>query len=274
MQKASLPKLFYGTAWKKEKTATCVEMALECGFRGIDTACQPKHYDEALVGLGLERAYAKGLKREELFIQTKFTPLNGQDPNHMPYDAKASLEEQIATSLEVSKRNLQTTYLDSWVLHSPLFPYSQLLRAWRAMEECVDNEEVIYLGISNCYDVELLKHLYHDAIIKPTFLQNRFYNETEYDREIRAWCDKHHLHYQSFWTLSANPHLLSSELFLTLASRYKKTPAQIMYRYVSHKGIIPLIGSTSQVHLKEDLDIFTFELTLEEIEKLDSLLEY
>ena len=46
MQKASLPKLLYGTAWKKEKTATCVEMALECGFRGIDTACQPKHYDD------------------------------------------------------------------------------------------------------------------------------------------------------------------------------------------------------------------------------------
>lgn len=273
MQKASLPKLLYGTAWKKEKTADCVEMALECGFRGIDTACQPKHYDEALVGLGLARAYAKGLKREELFIQTKFTPLNGQDPNHTPYDAKASLEEQIATSFEVSKRNLKTHYLDAWILHSPLYPYAQLLRAWKAMEEYVDNEEVKYLGISNCYDVELLKHLYYDATIKPSFVQNRFYAETEYDREIRLWCDKHHLCYQSFWTLSANAHLLNSTFFIALASKYSKTSAQIMYRYISHKGIIPLIGSTSKAHLNDDLAIFTFELAPDEIEKIDSLLE-
>lgn len=273
MQKASLPKLLYGTAWKKEKTADCVEMALECGFRGIDTACQPKHYDEALVGLGLARAYAKGLKREELFIQTKFTPLNGQDPNHTPYDAKASLEEQIATSFEVSKRNLKTHYLDAWILHSPLYPYAQLLRAWKAMEEYVDNEEVKYLGISNCYDVELLKHLYYDATIKPSLVQNRFYAETEYDREIRLWCDKHHLCYQSFWTLSANAHLLNSTFFIALASKYSKTSAQIMYRYISHKGIIPLIGSTSKAHLNDDLAIFTFELAPDEIEKIDSLLE-
>jgi diketogulonate reductase-like aldo/keto reductase len=67
-----IPKLIYGTAWKKERTADCVEMAVLCGFRGIDTACQPKHYEEQLVGVALQRVYEQGISREELFLQTKF----------------------------------------------------------------------------------------------------------------------------------------------------------------------------------------------------------
>jgi diketogulonate reductase-like aldo/keto reductase len=80
-----VPPVFYGTAWKKEKTAELVELALKMGFRAIDTACQPKHYNEAGVGEGILKSK---IPREELFIQTKYTPYNGQDPNRVPYNPK------------------------------------------------------------------------------------------------------------------------------------------------------------------------------------------
>lgn len=70
-QNVRIPCMLYGTAWKKERTADLVALALENGFRGIDTACQPKHYEEALVGEGVKHFYEKGGTREELFIHVR-----------------------------------------------------------------------------------------------------------------------------------------------------------------------------------------------------------
>src|SRR5262245_28568598 len=117
-----MPRLIYGTAWKKEKTAACVELALSLGFRGVDTACQPKHYFEPGVGDGIAR-YLKSNKdadRRRLYLQTKFTPISGQDPRQIPYEATATLDRQVAQSHRISLDNLQTDYLDCLVLHSPL----------------------------------------------------------------------------------------------------------------------------------------------------------
>lgn len=265
--------LIYGTAWKKEKTADLVVQAVLTGFRSIDTACQPKHYEEALVGEALTRLKAHGIQREELFVQTKFTPLSGQDPMHIPYDPTASLELQVAQSFEASKRNLQSDYVDSLVLHSPLHPYQNLTTVWIAMEGVYHNGGARGLGISNCYDLELLKRLYADATIKPSVVQNRFYRESGYDRELRQWCDTKEIRYQSFWSLTANPHILRSETVVALAQKYGKTEAQLFYRYLCHVGITPLIGSTSAQHMAEDLSIFEFELEQEEIGRIGQILE-
>ena len=86
-----IPSLIYGTAWKKEHTAALVIEAIHQGFLGIDTACQPKHYQEAGIGKALAELKKEGIKREKLYIQTKFTPLSGQDPNNIPYDKNLSL---------------------------------------------------------------------------------------------------------------------------------------------------------------------------------------
>ena len=274
-QNIPIPCMIYGTAWKKERTADLVALALENGFRGVDTACQPKHYEEALVGEGCERFYAKGGKREELFIQTKFTPYNGQDgqvPLRLPYDPLAPLEEQIITSCRVSKQNLRTNYLDSLLLHSPLFPYNNLLKAWRVLESLFEKGDVRQIGISNCYDLLLLKNLYEDAQIKPSVVQNRFYADVHYDKTLRAWSNEKGIIYQSFWTLSANPHILHSSVLKGIAQQYIKSAEQIFYRYVSQKGIIPLNGTTSSLHMKEDLSIFEFTLSPEEIAHIDDLL--
>jgi diketogulonate reductase-like aldo/keto reductase len=96
-----MPRLIYGTVWKKERTADLVVKAIQAGFKGIDTACQPKHYDESLVGAALNRLKDHGIERDTLFLQTKFTPLSGQDPRQVPYDKNSPIESQVAQSFEV-----------------------------------------------------------------------------------------------------------------------------------------------------------------------------
>ncbi len=82
-------KLVYGTAWKEDETATLVRQALQAGFRAIDTANQRKHYHEAAVGEAL-----RGIPRGELWLQTKFTFLDGQD-QRLPYDPKAPINRKV-----------------------------------------------------------------------------------------------------------------------------------------------------------------------------------
>jgi diketogulonate reductase-like aldo/keto reductase len=125
-----MPRIVYGTAWKKARTAALVEQAIGHGFRGIDTACQPRHYDEAGVGGGLAACLKSGLDRADIYLQTKFTALSGQDPRRIPYDPKASLPEQVAQSFLASLQNLRTPYVDCLVLHSPLADEDQSCTSW------------------------------------------------------------------------------------------------------------------------------------------------
>lgn len=272
MKKIEMPKMMYGTAWKKEETSKHVYNALKAGFRGIDTACQPKHYREDLVGDALVILQNEGYKREDIFIQTKFTPKEGQDPNTIPYNPNDPLEQQVLDSFEVSKSNLKTDYVNSLVLHSPLFPMANLLRVWQVMEEKYQSGEAQELGISNCYDLNVLKKLHENAMVKPTILQNRFYADTGYDTEIRAWCNTNGVQYQSFWSLTANPHLVGSEVVFHIARTHKKTQAQIWYRFLTQLGIVPLNGTTATQHMEEDLSIFDFELSDSEIAAIAELI--
>jgi len=207
-----------------------------------------------------------------LFLQTKFTPLSGQDPRQMPYDMNAPVEFQVAQSFEASKKNLQTEYVDSLVLHSPMAPHALLMKAWNAMEKIQKTGGARQLGISNCYDPEVFRSLYADANVKPAVVQNRFYQETGYDTNLRHWCSNHGVIYQSFWTLTANPQILASNTVRSIAQKYKKTEAQIFFRYLSQSGIVPLTGTSSEQHMREDLSIFDFELFFEDLKNVGLLL--
>jgi diketogulonate reductase-like aldo/keto reductase len=267
-----VPRIIYGTAWKKADTARLVTLALQSGFRSIDTACQPKHYDEAGVGAGVTASLRDGLARADLYLQTKFTSLSGQDPDRIPYDREAPLPRQVAQSVAVSLQNLQTDYLDCVLLHSPLPTMTQTLAAWRALETFIDTGQIRQLGISNCYRLEDLKSLYESARIKPAVVQNRFYADTNYDRHVRAYCDQQEINYQSFWTLSANPRLLAHESIGAPAAAHKRTPAQILFRYLTQIGVVPLTGTRSETHMREDLSIFDFELSNAEQSAIDERL--
>ena len=263
-----MPRLIYGTAWKAERTAALVEAAVRAGFRGIDSAAQPKHYFEAGVGAGLANVE---LPRDALYLQSKFTPPDGQDRSRLPYTLSAPLDQQIAQSVASSLRNLATDYLDALLLHSPLASRGATLTAWQAMEQWVTHGKVRQLGISNCYALAEFDALYRAASIKPAVLQNRFYARTRHDRELRAYCRNHGVVYQSFWTLTANPEALASSTLRNLALRHHCTPAQILFRYLTHIDVVPLTGTTSTVHMREDLAIFDFDLEPRECDAVSLL---
>lgn len=267
-----MPKIIYGTAWKKKQTAALVVKAIKYGFRGIDTACQPKHYFEPGVGQALKKLETVGIFRNQIFLQTKFTPIAGQDPNNIPYDPNVSLQKQVIKSFAISKENLETDFIDSLILHSPLNTHSETMEVWRAMEEIYNQSGVKQLGISNCYELETMLQLYNDASVKPSVLQNRFYTQTNFDIDLRKWCSENGIIYQSFWTLSANPALLQSPVITDIASSNNKTPAQILFRYLTQIGVVPLTGTSTDIHMIEDLKIFTFELSETDMNKIQNLL--
>ncbi len=266
-----IPKILYGTAWKKSATEQLVATAIGQGFRGIDTACQPKHYEEADVGAGVAASLGANLSRADLYLQTKFTGLSGHDPKRIPYDSQAPIPQQVAQSFEVSLHNLRTDYIDCLVLHSPLPSAKQTQEAWAAMEALVDTGKVGQLGISNCYQLLQLEALYDGARVKPAVIQNRFYADTQYDRNIRAYCRRRHILYQSFWTLTANPKVLASRPLTALADKYERTAPQVLFRYLTQTDAVPLTGTSSQTHMREDLAIFEFQLTAAEIAQLTTL---
>ncbi len=147
-----------------------------------------------------------------------------------------------------------------------------MLRAWKAMESIQEAKGALQLGISNCYDLDFLKQLCKDVSIKPAVVQNRFYQETNYDKELRAWCAQNDIIYQSFWTITANPHILSSDTVEGIAQTHSRTPAQVLFRYLNQSGVTPLTGTTSKTHMRQDLSILDFELSPLELEKITTLL--
>lgn len=270
--KLSPPPLIYGTAWKKERTAVLVEKAIRYGFSGIDTACQPRHYQEASVGDALKRLFNRGIRREDLFIQTKFTPIDGQDIDSVPYDRAAPLKTQVHQSFAASLKNLKVDYIDSWLIHSPLSTHEQTMEVWSSMEEVYSKGFVGMLGISNIYDLSALKLIHDEAKVKPAVVQNRFYRETHYDKALRRWCHEKEIYYQGFWTLTANGHLFNHPVLQGIAAAKKLTLPQLFYRFLTLQNVIPLIGTTSEKHMQQDLAIFDFTLSEDEIRQIEALL--
>jgi diketogulonate reductase-like aldo/keto reductase len=116
-----------------------------------------------------------------------------------------------------------------------------------------------------------LESLHQASRIKPAVLQNRFYADTDYDREIRGYCNQTQIIYQSFWSLSANPHLLTHRTMTAIASKHNRSAAQILFRYLVAIGVVPLTGTKAESHMRDDLAIFSFELSDEELRAIDAL---
>ena len=245
--------LFYGTAWKKASTASLVALALKHGFRAIDTACQPKHYNEELVGDAVAKA---GIPREDLFLQTKFTMPSGQDPNNIPYDINASLEEQVRQSFSKSLQNLRTEYLDALLLHSPARTLGENVSILNVLSEFKKNGKVRYLGISNIYSLSALETIC-SHVPKSTIqiIQNRFYPDSGHDVDLRQYCKENGMTYQSVWTLTGNPHILRSPTVRRIAANRGISAEGVFYRFCVQEGITVLDGTTSEQHMDDDLSV-------------------
>lgn len=268
-----LPTLIYGTAWKELETERLVGLALGCGLVGIDTANQRRHYFEAGVGAALARACNEGgLKREALFLQTKFTDAGGQD-HRLPYDPTADVVKQVRQSFESSLEHLGTTYLDSYVLHGPSTRYGLAEKdrqIWRAMEGLAQEGKTRALGVSNV-DREQLEELCRGAAIPPVFVQNRCFARDGWDEDVRAFCRERRIVYQGFSLLTANPQVVGHPELGRRAAARRKTPAQLVFAFAVHLGILPLTGTTREVHMREDLEAVALELSGEERQVLERL---
>jgi diketogulonate reductase-like aldo/keto reductase len=263
----TVPSILYGTAWKKERTAALTAAAIGCGFRGIDTANQRKHYIEVSVGDGIRSAIAAGtVTREGLFLQTKFTPKSGQD-HRVPYDPAADIATQVQQSVDSSLEHLGVTCLDSYLLHGPSFTVGLAeadWQAWRAMEAAARAGRTGLIGVSNVTAAQLAM-LVQGAKIAPAFVQNRCFARTRWDADVRAFCVAHDIVYQGFSLLTANREVQASSPVQAIARRHGKTLAQVIFRFALEMTIVPLTGTSDSDHMRQDLDLFDFALGDDEL---------
>ena len=268
-----VPRFLYGTAWKEADTERLTTLALRQGFRGIDTANQRRHYDEAAVGRAVQAAIAAGVvARADLFLQTKFTFRPGQD-HRLPYDPNAPIATQVEQSFASSLEHLGTDVLDSYVLHGPSRSDGLAAadrEAWRAMEAIHAAGRARLLGISNV-SLGQLEALCAGARVRPRFVQNRCYASRGWDRVVRAFCAARGLVFQGFSLLTANRQVLAHPDLARIAARHGRSPAQVVFRFALEVGMLPLTGTTSADHMRADLDVFGFQLAADEAERIDRL---
>ena len=270
---ASVPAFLYGTAWKEDRTPALTELALRTGFRGIDTANQRRHYVEAGVGQALAAVYRAGVvTRAELFLQTKFTYQGGQD-HRLPYDPAADLTVQVAQSMASSLEHLGTDFVDSYVLHGPASGrgWSDAdAEVWAAMTKERDAGRTRWLGVSNV-SARHLAQMVATGAEPPAFVQNRCFARLGWDHEIRAFCAAHGIVYQGFSLLTANPEVLRHPLVARIATREGATPAQVVFRFARAVGMLPLTGTSSPEHMRQDLASRSLALSDEEVRAIESL---
>lgn len=270
---AKIPQIIYGTAWKEDRTAELTLKALESGFTAIDTANQRKHYFEEGVGNALVQFLRSGARpRDELFIQTKFTYQAGQD-DRLPYDPNAPLAEQVRQSFHSSLEHLGLDYIDSYVLHGPSTSVGLTdadMEVWAAMEAFHSAGKARMLGVSNV-NLQQLKFLCRTAHTPPEFVQNRCFASMFWDKNVRDFCRDNGIYYQGFSLLTANMPELRSPAIALLAQEKGKTVPQLIFRFAIDAGMIPLTGTTDESHMREDLDIFDFELSQNEIDMIENI---
>jgi diketogulonate reductase-like aldo/keto reductase len=264
-----LPLFLYGTAWKEERTEELTRLALDAGFRGVDTANQRKHYVEEAVGAAIAKS---GVPRGELFLQTKFTYARGQD-QRLPYDPAATIADQVRQSFDTSLQHLGVDNVDSLLLHGPWSDdgwTEQDREAWRAMEEICLAGKVRFLGVSNVTH-EQLATLCKEASVPPAFVQNRCYAKEGWDRAVRDLCRKHGIVYQAFSLLTANKRELASAAIAEIATRLGATVPQLVFRFAVELGMLPLTGTSSRAHMLEDLASDAIALRADDVAVIDRI---
>jgi diketogulonate reductase-like aldo/keto reductase len=272
-QISAIPDFVYGTAWKEDRTPALVELALRAGFRAIDTANQRRHYSEAGVGQALATAYRNGfVKRDDLFLQTKFTYQRGQD-HRLPFDPASPLATQVAQSMASSLEHLGTDYVDSYVLHGPSSNYDWTeddAEAWEAMRRERDAGRTLLLGVSNV----ALAHLQRLRTLRtelPAFVQNRCYARLAWDGAMRDFCREHKIVYQGFSLLTANQEVLQHPLIAEIAKAAGASPAQVIFSFARSIGILPLTGTSNAEHMRQDLASRELTLSAEAVDTIESI---
>ncbi|TNV67788.1 aldo/keto reductase [Trichococcus shcherbakoviae] len=232
-----------------EKTKEACLEAFKLGYRHIDTA--HAYQNERGVGQAVKES---GIPREEIWITTKLWPSE--------YG-----EGKTAKAIDKMLERLQTDYLDLLLLHQQFGDY---LGAWKDMEKAVAEGKVKSIGLSN-FESERLEEVLAAATINPSVLQvecHPYYQQNDLKKRIAPY----NTVIESWYPLGhGDAALIEEPVFTKLAGKYGKTNAQIILRWHIQEGIIVFPKSSNPVHIKENIDIFNFELTEEEMNEIRQL---
>lgn len=245
-----MPVLGYGVFQVPPETCErCVSDAISVGYRLIDTA--QAYYNEEGVGRAITQC---GVPRSQLFLTTKIWITNAG-------------EEKAAASIDESLRKLRTDYIDLLLIHQPFSDYTG---TWRAMEKAVREGKVRAIGLSNFYPDRFVDMAEY-AEIKPAVNQlktNVFSQQWDAEAEMKPYGT----HIMAWGPLAqGDPDLQSNPVLAGLAEKYGKTPQQVALRYLVQRDIIAIPKSTHVERMKQNLDVFDFALTPEEMESIRPL---
>lgn len=225
-----------------------VKAAYENDYRLFDTA--QMYGNEAALGTALKE---NDIPREDIFLVSKV------DNGNQWYD-------QTLESLKITLEKLQTSYLDSFLIHWPGQNKERTLSTWKAMEEAYESGLVKSIGVCN-FEICQLQYLMDHCRIRPMINQIE-YSPLFHQPELVSWCEEQQIRIMA-WAPLQRGHF--DETVQTIAEKYQKTPAQILLRWNIQHGIIPIPKSKNPDRLRENIDIFDFSLKTEDMNSLDQL---
>lgn len=234
----------------KEDTKRCVLDAIKSGYRGIDTA--QSYFNESEVGDAIVEC---GVSREELFITTKVWI------DHYGYEeCKASVEESL--------RKLKTEYLDLCLLHQP---FSDYYGAYRALEDLYAEGKIKAIGVSNFYPDRLTDICMFERKVIPAV------NQVEVNPFNAQWCAQENMEKYGVKMEAWAPfgegrnNLFTNEILVSIGKKYNKSSAQVMLRWLIQRGVIIACKSTHIERMQENINVFDFELTEEDMNSIKTL---
>lgn len=243
-----IPILGFGT-WdlRGEGALNATTWALESGYRLIDTASF--YGNEVEVGEGIK---ASQLAREELFITTKVWE------TEMGY-------QNTLNAFEKSLNKLNIDYIDLYLIH---WPRAKRLETWQAMEELYNEKKVRAIGVSN-FKIVHLKRLLNNSQIVPVVNQVEF-SPFLYQKDLKKYCQEHDIKIEAYAPLT-RAKKFNNPILKKIAKKYDKSPAQVLIRWGIQHGLIEIPKSSSKEHVKENSQIFDFNIKKSDMEKLDNL---
>lgn len=248
----TMPQLGFGV-WKvpNETASTTVEHALEAGYRSIDTAMIYRNE----LGVGIAIAESK-IPRDELFITTKL------------WNADHGYERTLQ-AFDESLERLGVDYIDLYLIHWPTPIHDNYVETYKALEKLYKDGRVKAIGVSN-FEIEYLQRILDECEIIPAVNQVERHPYLQ-QKELKEFCDRHSIRLEAYSPLMNGKDALQDDVIQEIATQHGKTPAQTILRWHLQTGVIAIPKSVTPSRIKENLDVFDFELTEENMVKIASL---